>query len=186
MLSSQPFSPVVSAYLALYTGQPCSEQSDSHCVLIPDKLWVMPWFNRNSLRVGSMAPASGQPVSDQQIARAADHLSNCDCLLVLLGAGSSADSGVPTFRDVDGLWQKYKVEELAHPDAFARHPDLVWDWYRERRDHIAAVDPHPGQRTLSLLQLRFPGKVLIGDHQRGRPIGASWGERRGSSAWQSV
>jgi NAD-dependent deacetylase len=55
-------------------------------------------------------------------------------VLALTGAGISAESGVPTFRDAQtGLWAKYDAEELATPEAFARNPRLVWDWYAWRR-----------------------------------------------------
>lgn len=87
-------------------------------------------------------------------------------LLVLTGAGASADAGVPTFRDAQGgcgLWQQHRCEDLASPEAFARDPELVWDWYRERRLHVAGCEPHEGQRTLALLQQHWPrfGRVLI-------------------------
>ena len=55
-------------------------------------------------------------------------------MAVLTGAGISAESGVPTFRGADGLWKDYKPEELATPEAFARDPRLVWEWYNWRRE----------------------------------------------------
>jgi NAD-dependent deacetylase len=83
-------------------------------------------------------------------------------LLVLTGAGMSADAGVPTFRSEGGLWRTFKVEDMATPDGFHRNPELVWDWYRERRLLVAGREPHPGQRSLALLQQHFPaGQVLV-------------------------
>ncbi|MCS6969922.1 MAG: NAD-dependent deacylase [Planctomycetes bacterium] len=96
------------------------------------------------------------------IARAAAALTSCRRLLVLAGAGLSADAGIPTFRGSGGLWRNYPVEELATPEGFAQDPELVWDWYRERRLQIAASQPHVGQRALTLLQQHFPaGQVLV-------------------------
>ncbi len=90
-------------------------------------------------------------------------LKACRRLLVLCGAGMSADAGIPTFRCEGGKWRTRKVEDLAHPDGFARDPELVWDWYRERRLQAASCAPHPGQRTVALLQRHVPppGRVLI-------------------------
>jgi NAD-dependent deacetylase len=94
---------------------------------------------------------------------AAQLLKACRRLLVLTGAGMSADAGVPTFRCEGGLWKTHKVEDLATPEGFARDPELVWDWYRERRLRVASSAPHPGQRTVALLQRHYPppGRVLI-------------------------
>ena len=55
-------------------------------------------------------------------------------MAVLTGAGISAESGVPTFRGADGLWKDYKPEDLATPEAFAKDPRLVWEWYNWRRE----------------------------------------------------
>lgn len=96
------------------------------------------------------------------IAAAAKALSQCRRLLVLTGAGSSADAGVATFRGEGGLWNAYKAEDLASLDGFKRNPDLVWDWYRERRMAVAEAEPHAGQRSLALLEKHFPGgQVLV-------------------------
>jgi len=89
-------------------------------------------------------------------AEAAKLLGACKRLLVLAGAGLSADAGIPTFRCANGLWQNHKVEELAHPEGFAKDPERVWEWYRERRLLVASSSPHTGQRSLALLQRHFP------------------------------
>ena len=91
---------------------------------------------------------------------------------VLTGAGVSAESGVPTFRDAQtGLWAKFKPEELATPDAFRRNPRLVWEWYEWRRQRVASVQPNPAHRALADMERRFPRFSLVtqnvdGLHQR--------------------
>lgn len=77
-------------------------------------------------------------------------------VVVLTGAGISAESGVPTFRDAQtGLWAKYDPHELATPEAFARNPRLVWDWYTWRRRLVEQAQPNPGHFALARLQDRF-------------------------------
>jgi NAD-dependent deacetylase len=80
---------------------------------------------------------------------------------VLTGAGVSAESGVPTFRDANGLWNQYRVQDLATPSAFARDPKLVWDWYNWRRSVLAEVKPNPGHYALAELEKRIPAFTLI-------------------------
>lgn len=71
---------------------------------------------------------------------------------ILTGAGISRESGVPTFRDKDGLWQKFKPEELASMDAFLANPDLVAGWYDHRREVVNKVEPNAGHRALAEMQ----------------------------------
>lgn len=90
---------------------------------------------------------------------------------VLTGAGISAESGVPTFRGKDGLWKKFRPEELANFDAFIRNPQLVWEWYQYRRRLISEVEPNPGHRALVELEKLLPDFAVItqnvdGLHQR--------------------
>ncbi|MCI0340308.1 MAG: NAD-dependent deacylase [Planctomycetales bacterium] len=73
---------------------------------------------------------------------------------VLTGAGVSAESGVPTFRGPEGLWRSYRPEELATPAAFARAPELVWEWYSWRRGRVAACRPNPAHEALAALGRR--------------------------------
>src|SRR5258706_2358847 len=81
---------------------------------------------------------------------------------VLSGAGISAESGIPTFRDaLTGLWARFRPEDLATPEAFARDPALVWRWYRERRQRLRTVEPNPGHRALAALEGRVPELTLI-------------------------
>ncbi|MCG6859972.1 MAG: NAD-dependent deacylase [Chromatiaceae bacterium] len=80
-------------------------------------------------------------------------LDQADSLAVLTGAGVSAESGIPTFRDAQtGLWAKYDPMELATPEAFARDPALVSRWYDERRRRCAECEPNPGHLALARLQ----------------------------------
>jgi len=99
-------------------------------------------------------------------------LKNARKVLVLTGAGMSAESGVPTFRDAQhGLWAKYRPEELATPEAFRDHPRIVWDWYAERRENIGKVRPHAGHVALAGMERHFDELLLAtqnvdGLHQR--------------------
>lgn len=68
---------------------------------------------------------------------------------VLTGAGISAESGVATFRGQDGLWSKFKPQELANVSAFLANPELVWEWYQHRRDLLTGVQPNPGHLALA-------------------------------------
>lgn len=81
---------------------------------------------------------------------------------VLTGAGVSQESGLRTFRDAQtGLWAQYKPEDLASPEAFARDPKLVWDWYAWRREAIKGVRPNPGHYALVEMEKRIPQFTLI-------------------------
>jgi NAD-dependent deacetylase len=82
-------------------------------------------------------------------------------VVVLTGAGISAESGVPTFRGSDGLWRSYRAEDLATPEAFARDPELVWSWYLWRRDVIGACAPNAGHLALARFALARPGTTLV-------------------------
>ncbi len=91
-----------------------------------------------------------------------DTLHQAQRVAVLTGAGISAESGVPTFRDAQtGLWAQYNPEDLATPEAFARDPKLVWEWYAWRRDLVANVEPNPGHRALVTLEQQVPEFHLI-------------------------
>jgi NAD-dependent deacetylase len=81
---------------------------------------------------------------------------------ILTGAGVSAESGIPTFRDaMTGLWARYSPEELATPDAFRRNPRLVWEWYGSRRAMVTTVEPNPGHFALAELETHVPQLTLI-------------------------
>jgi NAD-dependent deacetylase len=76
-------------------------------------------------------------------------------VVVLTGAGISAESGLPTFRDADGLWEGHRPEEVATPEAFAADPDLVQRFYDARRAALAAVEPNPAHHALARLEERL-------------------------------
>jgi NAD-dependent deacetylase len=83
-------------------------------------------------------------------------------IVVLTGAGISAESGVPTFRDAQtGLWANFKPEELATPQAFRRNPAMVWDWYMMRREMIKKVKPNPGHYALAEIETKVPQFLLV-------------------------
>ncbi len=83
-------------------------------------------------------------------------------IVVLTGAGISAESDVPTFRDAQtGLWASFKPEELATPEAFLRNPKMVWDWYAYRRDMVDKVKPNPGHYALVELEKTATDFLLI-------------------------
>jgi NAD-dependent deacetylase len=82
-------------------------------------------------------------------------------VLVLTGAGVSAESGVPTFRDSNGLWESHRVEEVASPGGFARDPRLVWRFYSQRREGAASVKPNPGHLALAALERRLGDRFLL-------------------------
>src|SRR6187549_1144093 len=82
-------------------------------------------------------------------------------LLVLTGAGISAESGVPTFRDANGLWQGHAVEDVASPAGFARDPLMVWRFYSERRANMEGVVPNDGHRALALAEQRLGDRFLL-------------------------
>ncbi|MEG0818111.1 MAG: Sir2 family NAD-dependent protein deacetylase, partial [Brevundimonas sp.] len=81
-------------------------------------------------------------------------------LVVLTGAGVSAESGVPTFRASDGLWEGHRIEDVATPEGFAANPALVQDFYNQRRRHLARVQPNPAHRALADLAARWRGGFL--------------------------
>ena len=91
---------------------------------------------------------------------------------VLTGAGISAESGIPTFRDaLTGLWSRFKPEELATLEAFERNPQFVWEWYESRRAKVLQTQPNAGHYALAELARRIPKLTLVtqnvdGLHQR--------------------
>jgi NAD-dependent deacetylase len=88
-------------------------------------------------------------------------LKNAESICVLTGAGISAESGVPTFRGEEGLWKKFKPEELANFDAFIRNPELVWEWYSYRRRLIQEVKPNPAHYGLVALERHVKNFTLV-------------------------
>ena len=82
-------------------------------------------------------------------------------IVVLTGAGVSAQSGVPTFRAADGLWEGHRVEDVATPEGFARDPGLVQSFYNARRAHLARVEPNAAHRALARLDDAWEGGFLL-------------------------
>jgi NAD-dependent deacetylase len=80
--------------------------------------------------------------------------------LVLTGAGVSAESGIPTFRGPGGLWEGFRAEDLATPEAFARDPARVWRWYRHRRAAYAGCQPNPGHAVIAQMEDRYDDFLL--------------------------
>lgn len=88
-------------------------------------------------------------------------LAGAERVCALTGAGVSAESGVPTFRGAGGLWNNYRAEDLATPEAFERDPALVWRWYDWRRGLVAKSAPNPGHYTLARFAKTFKRFTLI-------------------------
>lgn len=115
---------------------------------------------------------SQQSPSSQIPAGLVEILRSVRYMVVLTGAGISAESHIPTFRDAQtGLWAQYSPEELATPQAFGRNPGLVWEWYAWRRELVSKAEPNPGHLALAELERRVPEFTLItqnvdGLHQR--------------------
>lgn len=107
--------------------------------------------------------ASGSKLAcEPAVEKLAGAMSNAQKVVVATGAGVSAESGIPTFRDKQsGLWAKYRPEDLATPEAFRRQPSTVWDWYQWRRTRLASVNPNPGHYALAKLEGLLPALTLI-------------------------
>ena len=82
-------------------------------------------------------------------------------IVILTGAGISAESGLRTFRDSDGLWEDHRVEDVATPEAFAAHPDVVQAFYDARRAALRTVEPNPAHRALAVLEQHLGDDVLL-------------------------
>lgn len=82
-------------------------------------------------------------------------------VVVFSGAGMSAESGVPTFRGEDGIWKKFKPEELANFSSFIRNPALVWEWYDHRKKLMSAVEPNAGHRAIAAMEKCFEKVTVV-------------------------
>ncbi|MEE9555016.1 MAG: NAD-dependent deacylase [candidate division Zixibacteria bacterium] len=88
-------------------------------------------------------------------------LKTANSVVVSTGAGVSAESGVPTFRGEEGLWKKFRAEELATFDAFNANPELVWEWYQHRREIISKIKPNPGHHAIVKMAKLFDNFQLV-------------------------
>jgi NAD-dependent deacetylase len=105
--------------------------------------------------------ATPRETSALSLDAAREIIHNAKRIAVLTGAGISAESGLPTFRGADGLWRGFRAEELATPEAFARNPRLVWDWYEWRREAVIRAHPNAAHRSLFEIELRAQQFTLI-------------------------
>jgi len=81
-------------------------------------------------------------------------------IVILTGAGLSAESGLSTFRDKDGVWTRHDLAEVATPEGFARNPDMVQDFYNARRKQVVEAKPNAAHKALARLEKKHPGEVL--------------------------
>lgn len=88
-------------------------------------------------------------------------LKRCEKIMISTGAGISTESGIPSFRGVDGLWKEYNPEDLATPEAFEKDPVKVWEWYDWRRQAIGTAEPNAGHRALVELEKLVPHFFLF-------------------------
>jgi len=100
-------------------------------------------------------------MNDSDLAQAADWLRAAQRVCVLTGAGVSAESGIPTFRAADGLWEGHRIEDVASPGGFERDPALVWDFYNARRANARVVTPNPGHYALVALEDRWGDRFTL-------------------------
>jgi NAD-dependent deacetylase len=101
------------------------------------------------------------PSDLDKVHRIRERLIGAQRVVVLTGAGISAESGVPTFRGEGGLWREFRAVDLATPEAFRRDPRLVWEFYNWRREVLAPLSPNPGHEALVKLERRIPHFTLI-------------------------
>jgi NAD-dependent deacetylase len=90
-----------------------------------------------------------------------DRLANARLVVAFTGAGISAESGVATFRATDGLWSKFRPEELANVDAFMANPQMVWEWYQARRDVVLHARPNAGHLAIAELERLVPQVSVV-------------------------
>jgi NAD-dependent deacetylase len=106
-------------------------------------------------------------------------------VVILTGAGVSAESGVPTFRGSGGLWKSFRAEDLATPQAFHRDPRLVWEWYGWRRELVSKCEPNAAHHAIARFAASRPGVAIVtqnvdGLHRRASTSGAELLELHGS------
>ncbi len=102
-----------------------------------------------------------EPVDGRSLLRMPMKVPSAHHIVVLTGAGLSAESGVPTFRDKGGVWEKYDLYKVATPEAYAADPAFVLDFYNQRRRANVGLKPNAAHLALARLEAEHPGKVLI-------------------------
>jgi len=90
-----------------------------------------------------------------------DKLSDSKSIVFFTGAGISSESGIPTFRGKEGLWNKFRPEELANFDAFIKNPALVWEWYNYRKKIVHEAKPNPAHLTIAKMQNHFADVTVV-------------------------
>lgn len=90
-----------------------------------------------------------------------EELKTAKTIVFFTGAGISAESGIPTFRGKDGIWNKFRPEELANFDAFMRNPQLVWEWYNYRKSIVHQSKPNPGHLAIVEFEKYFGNVVVV-------------------------
>lgn len=96
-----------------------------------------------------------------EIEKAVKLLQQVETLAVLTGAGVSAESGIPTFREDEGLWKNFRAEELTTPEAFRKDPAFVWEWYGFRQKKVLECKPNPAHYTLAKMEKHYKKFTLI-------------------------
>lgn len=132
-----------------------SENDTKYWIL--SKISYVLLFLRNLITMGKVKKTKPSSAINELI----PHLLRAERIVVLTGAGISAESGIPTFRGKDGLWKQYRAEELATPYAFISNPRLVWEWYDWRRQLIADKQPNPAHQILAEWENIFPSLYII-------------------------
>ena len=102
-----------------------------------------------------MSSRSRQSRPSSDLARFRQILSGSQHLVILTGAGVSAESGVPTFRGAGGYWRRYQAQQLATPEAFHTNPSLVWEFYHYRREVMGSKHPNPAHTAIADIERRF-------------------------------
>jgi NAD-dependent deacetylase len=104
-------------------------------------------------------------MTDDELNRALEDAANwlrlAERVCVLTGAGVSAESGVPTFRASDGLWEGHRIEDVASPEGWHRNPKLVWQFYNARRANVGTVKPNPGHHALVEMEERWGDRFTL-------------------------
>lgn len=145
------------AIWAIRTLHPCCLRP-VRGITSPEMALIDPFLER---RVAS-TPASDPQTRAEALTIAARALRAAEYVCVLTGAGTSAESGIPTFRDaLTGHWAQYSPQELATPEAFAANPERVWEWYAARRAAVRSAQPNGAHTALTLLATRVSHCALV-------------------------